>query len=619
MKHFSIIVVFVSMFALLSPSVFTADLPDSAKVTSKLARWLTTYPDATTAKVWVYFADKGIADEEALDAALAARQKELNARALWRRGKVCDGPLVDARDLTVCAAYRDAVIPLCTRYRADSRVLNAISVEARIENLDAIASLDFVVRVDLVVAFHRNNPVPIAPTPTTGQNSQGSSGPGGQGSRALNYGPSWDQNHQINVPPVHDLGFNGEGVIVCMLDTGYYKDHECFAGLDVIAEWDFINNDGNTQNEGGDDPGQHYHGTYTWSALGGKKDGTLYGPAYGASFLLAKTEDTTQEVPIEEDWWTAGIEWAEGLGADVASSSLIYSDWYSYSDMDGKTCVTTIAANWATGKGVVVVNAMGNNGQYAGAIGAPADSDGAISCGAVDMWGQLASFSSSGPTYDGRIKPDVCAMGVYTFCAYAAGPSDYAQVHGTSLSTPLVGGAVALLLDAHPDWTPADVKEVLHQSATQSSNPDNNYGWGIPDLLTAIYTTGFSLLDTNAFSFSGSAGGQINFSLNGGVANASRDYLLVGSLSGTTPGTLLPGGLTTIPLNRDWFTNYILARLNSSVFNLFDGTLDGAGNGVAQLNAPSIPTWVGRTMHFAWAVKSPWDLASNPVEIVVDP
>jgi len=611
MKYLSIIFVFVFVFALFSPSLFAADLPDSDKVTAKLTRWLTTYPDAPTAKVWVYFRDKGIADSDALAAALAARQKELSARALWRRAKVCDGPLVDAQDLAVCTAYKNAVLPLCTRHRADSRALNAISVEAPVAKIDAIAALDCVVRVDLVVAFHRNNPVPVAPPPTARQ--------GTQGSRALNYGDSWTQLDQINVPAVHDLGFNGEGVIVCMLDTGYYKDHESFAGLDVIAEWDFINNDGNTQNEGGDDPGQHYHGTYTWSALGGKKDGTLYGPAYGASFLLAKTEDTTQEVPIEEDWWTAGIEWAEGLGADVASSSLIYTDWYSYSDMDGQTCVTTIAANWATSKGVVVVNAMGNNGQYAGAIGAPADSDGVISCGAVDSSGTLAYFSSSGPTYDGRIKPDVCAMGYYTFCAYASGTSDYTYASGTSLSTPLVGGAVALLLDAHPDWTPADVKEVLHLSATQSSNPDNYYGWGIPDLLTALYTTGFSLLDSDAFSFSGSAGGQINFSLNGGATNANRDYLLVGSLSGTTPGTLLPGGLTTIPLYRDWFTNFILARLNTSVFASFDGTLDGAGNGAAQLNAPSIPTWVGTTMHYAWAVKSPWDLASNPVEIVVDP
>ncbi len=610
MKYLYMITI-VFAFALFASHAIGADRPDPAKITPKLERWLETYPDATSAKVWVYFGDKGIEDADLLDAAIEEREKELSPRALWRRAKVCDGPLVDAQDLAVCSAYKDAVLPLCTRHRADSRVLNAISVEAPIENLESIASLDCVVRVDLIVGFYRNNPEPIAPPPSPRQ--------GGQGSRGLNYGDSWTQLDQINVPAVHDLGFNGEGVIVCMMDTGYYKDHECFAGLDVIAEWDFINNDGNTQNEGGDDWYQHYHGTYTWSALGGKKDGTLYGPAYGASFLLAKTEDVTQEVPIEEDWWTAGIEWAESLGADVASSSLIYRDWYSYSDMDGQTCVTTIAANWATSKGVCVVNAMGNEGQYPGAIGAPADSDGVISCGAVESNGTLAYFSSSGPTYDGRIKPDVCAMGYYTFCAYAGGPTDYTYASGTSLSTPLVGGAVALLLDAHPDWTPADVKEVLHQSATQASNPDNNYGWGIPDILTALYTTGFSLLDIDAFSFSGSSGGQINFSLNGGAPNANRDYLLVGSLSGTEPGTLLPGGLATIPLNRDWFTNYILARLNTAVFTDFDGTFDGAGNAAAQLNAPPIPTWIGTTMHYAWAVKNPWDQASNPVEIVVDP
>ncbi len=599
------------VFAALSFTVATAaDTPLSPKVTKKLHYWLACHHGAETAKVWVYFRNRGITDPALIAAALAEREKELSPRALRRRAKTCSGPLVDERDLPIFPAYRNRVTSLSKRHRTDCRLLNAISVETAIDRIDAIASLDCVERVDLVAAFHRNETRPV---------SKGPAAPTGSGSRGLNYGNSLVQLSQINVTAVHDLGFNGEGVIVCMLDTGFYKDHEALTGLTVLAEWDFINNDGQTQNEWGDHPDQHNHGTYTWSALGGKKNGTLYGPAYGASFLLAKTEDITQEVPIEEDWWTAAIQWAEGLGADVASSSLCYSDWYNFNDMDGKTAVTTIAANWAASMGVVVVNAMGNRGQYAGAIMAPADSDGVISCGAVDDYGRIASFSSSGPTYDGRTKPDICAMGVGTFCATPSGTSSYGYVSGTSLSTPLIGGAVALLIDAHPDWTPADVKEALHLTADQASSPDNNYGWGVPDLLAAVNQTGLSLLDGDVFFLSGTTGGQVNFSLNGGSGNANRSYLLLGSLSGTEPGTLLPSGLATIPLNRDWYTNYILSQLNTSAFVDFYGTFNATGDANARLSLPPIPAYVGTTMHYAYTAGTPFDMVSNAAEIGIVP
>lgn len=604
--HLSILF-FLSLF---SASAAADDLPGSPKVTPKLHEWIAAHPQDDTVKAWVYFHDKGISDPDELAAALAARQKELSPRALWRRSKVNPGALVDLRDLPVHAAYREQVTDLSRKHRADSRVLNAVSVETTIRDLDRIAALDCVARLDLVVAFERSDVAVRSQLPLVRT---------GKGSRSLDYGYSWTQLDQINVPSVHDTGFNGDGVIVCMLDTGFYKDHEAVAGLDLIGEWDFINDDGNTQNEGGDDPYQHYHGTYTWSALGGMKDGIMYGPAYGASFLLAKTEDVTQEVPIEEDWWTEGIEWAEANGADMASSSLGYTDWYSYSDMDGQTAVTTIAANWATEKGVVVVTAMGNNGWYAGALIVPSDSDGAVSCGAVDEFGSLASFSSTGPTYDGRIKPNVCAMGVYTFCAVASGTSDYGWANGTSLSTPLVGGSVALLLEAHPDWTPADIQEALQQTASQSSSPDNYYGWGVLDCLGALNCTGLSLLETDLSQLSGNTGGQVNFTLNGGAHNANLPYTLLGSLSGTEPGTPLPGGLVTLPLNRDWFFNYVLTHLNTSMFTDFQGTFDAAGEANAQLNAPPVPTYIGSTGQFAYVVGPPWSEASNAVAIEIVP
>ena len=146
-----------------------------------------------------------------------------------------------------------------------------------------------------------------------------------------------------------------------MLDAGFRTSHEVFREARLIAQWDFVNNDGDVSQDLGD-PNDYSdaHGTATWSILGGYRPGQLVGPAYGAEFLLAKTESEKFERPVEEDYWVAGIEWAESLGAEVVSSSLGYTDWYTFADMDGRTAVTTRAANRAAGLGVVVVNAAGN-------------------------------------------------------------------------------------------------------------------------------------------------------------------------------------------------------------------------------------------------------------------
>jgi serine protease AprX len=323
----------------------------------------------------------------------------------------------------------------------------------------------------------------------------------GQSKLGLNYGGSYAQLQQLNVPAVHDLGYSGLGVLVCMMDTGYRKNHQAFqlayAEGRVLAEWDFINNDGNTQNETGDPSSQHNHGTYTWSTLGGAADGDLYGPAYGASFILAKTEDVSMEEPIEEDNWVAGMEWADSIGADLISSSLCYIDWYTYSDLDGNTAVITIAADLAAERGIVVCNAMGNDGPSSGSLLAPADADSIIACGAVSSSGNIASFSSRGPSYDGRTKPEVCARGVSTTCADPYDTTDYTTVSGTSLSTPLIGGCAALILSAHPNWTPMQVREAMMTTASRAGSPDNTYGWGIPDILAAIEYSFYYTGDAN--------------------------------------------------------------------------------------------------------------------------
>jgi hypothetical protein len=145
-----------------------------------------------------------------------------------------------------------------------------------------------------------------------------------------------------------------------------------------------------------------------------------------------------------------------------------------------------------------------------------------------------------------------------------------------------------------------------------------SFGAGSRDFYVVRLASDVSL-DVDVSTISESTGGVVNFTLNAGTANANRNYLLAGSLSGTDPGTLLPGGLVTIPLNRDWFTDFILARLNTIPFTNFWGTLDASGQGSARLNAPPIPGWAGVTMHFAFVTSNPWDFASNAVAIEIVP
>jgi serine protease AprX len=471
------------------PSTQLVFSKDDPVISEKFRQYLSGMDAQESVKVWVFFTDKGFDDAERYQRALGQAEKGLTSRAAWRRSKTMKGPLVDFRDLLVNQAYIDKLSDSQARLRQRSRWLNAVSCEVPPEELEKIAGLSFVRSIRPLLGGKRK-PIRIEALPEDALQ--------GKGAFSLNYGASYSQLQQLNIPAVHNLGYYGQGVLVCMLDTGYRKDHQAFQLADsegrILAEWDFINNDGNTQNEPGDPSAQHNHGTCTWSALGGAADGNLYGPAYGAYFILAKTEDTSMEQPIEEDNWVAGIEWADSIGADVTSSSLAYMDWYTYSDMDGNTAVTTIAADIAAQRGIVVCNAMANAGPGSGTLHAPADADSIIACGAVYSTGDIVYFSSRGPSFDGRTKPEVCARGVSTSCADPYNLTGYTTASGTSLSTPLIGGAAAVILSAHPEWTPVQVREAMMMSGDHVSSPDNDYGWGVPDILAAIqysfYLTG---------------------------------------------------------------------------------------------------------------------------------
>lgn len=429
--------------------------------------------------VWVAFTDKGFSTEQEYRDALDRARDQLLPNARWRRSKVRSPELVAFHDLPVCQEYVRDVLTTGVKRRVVSRYYNAVSVDATQEQIQVISHLPFVRAVDPVAKGYRDEP------DITGSRDYRNP----PGTDQLDYGPSFDQLDQINVVAAHEAGYSGAGVLLCLLDTGCFLDHEAFDSLHVVAMWDFINNDSIIWNQPGQDSSwQHAHGTYTLSTAAGSSPGHLYGPAYGASVLMGKTESVAFEQPIEEDWYVAGLEWADSLGAEIVSTSLGYLDWYTFEDMDGNTCVTTNGVDIAVSNGIVCVTAAGNERNSGwGHIIAPADADSVIACGAVDQSGEIAGFSSPGPTYDGRIKPEVCARGVDTWCAMPFDPYSYGSVSGTSLSTPLVGGAVALVLEAHPDWTPMMVREALMMTADNSSTPNNDYGWGIIDVMAAIH------------------------------------------------------------------------------------------------------------------------------------
>ncbi len=432
--------------------------------------------------VWVFFKDKGVAGKD-LGRALQAAKSRLSPRTIARRARSAGPgrPVVDAQDLPVAAAYLRSITDLGARLRHTSRWLNAASFSVDPALVPRLAALPHVKRLDLVHRFRHPAPPELEPVspPETG-------GAPKAAQWTLDYGLNRGALEQIDVPPVHEMGVTGRGVVVGMLDTGFRTTHESLAGVPVLGAFDFVDNDSIVDLQDGDLSSVITHGTMTLSTVAGYMPGQLVGPAFGVSVLLARTEDVSQEVPAEEDHWVAGLEWEEAQGADIISSSLGYIDWYTYEDLDGNTAVTTVAADLAVGRGLVVVNSAGNSRASLGYLIAPADGDSVITVGAVDQDGIHTSFSSPGPTADGRIKPDVMALGLNNPVANPTDDHAYLSASGTSFSCPLTAGVVALMLSRVPSLTPMQILEALHATADNAATPDNDYGWGIVDALAAV-------------------------------------------------------------------------------------------------------------------------------------
>ena len=310
-------------------------------------------------------------------------------------------------------------------------------------------------------------------------------------SGSLNYGASLNQASMLAVDQLHSLGYLGQGFTIAVIDAGFNSANvmaafdSLRAGNRILGTRDFVE-PGNNVYKNTINP----HGTYVLSTMAGWLPGQLIGTAPRANYWLLRSEDGNAEYLMEEYYWVNAAEFADSVGVDIINSSLGYTTFdnpaenHTYADMDGNTTVITRGADLAAARGIMVVNSAGNSGgtswQY---ISAPADGDSVLSIGAVDASGVYAYFSSTGPTYDGRIKPDISAQGSASVVADI--PSGIKLGSGTSFSSPIMAGAIACLWQANPSFSAQEIIQALKQSASLASQPNNLMGWGIPDFMVA--------------------------------------------------------------------------------------------------------------------------------------
>lgn len=424
-------------------------------------------------KYWVQFTDKDNTPHT-----ITSPETFLSQESIDR--KEARNIPIDARDLPVDPVYVQSVLDLgdisVINY---SKWFNAISIymedSTLVEDIEGLVSVN---QVKSVQAIH-TNPVELK-----------------DDYRAKNalideeeYGPSYTQISMLNGQFLHDLGYFGEGINIAVLDAG-------FRHTDILPIFSMLRDDGRIIDTHDFVDGDDYvyeasnHGMQVLSTMAGYMTDSLIGTGFKANYHLFRTEESGAENVVEEDNWVAAAEYADSLGIDLFNTSLGYSLFddpsmdHSYEEMDGNTTRITIATDIAAEKGMLLVNSAGNSGSSSWHyITAPSDADSCLTVGAVNAAETHVSFSSFGPTFDGRVKPDVMAMGGGSVVADT--DSTIRTSSGTSFSSPIMAGMAACLWEACPERSNMEIIDAIRQSAHLYSTPNDSMGYGIPDFEVA--------------------------------------------------------------------------------------------------------------------------------------
>jgi len=464
----------------------------------------------TFTKYWVKFKNKNGSPYS-----ISNPSAFLSAKSIARRTN--QGIAVDLTDIPVNQTYINQVNATGAQVLQRSKWMNAAVVNVSSPaQLSAINSLTCVLSTSPVAKLYKTtSDESIKPVANSLKSSSSTT--------AYNYGQSFTQANQIGADCMHNKGYRGQNVLIAMIDAGFFE-------VDVNPVFDSLRNEGRLMGTRDFVQGNssvyedNLHGANCLSLMTGNAPGQLIGTAPKAKYWLLRSEDAATEKIIEENYWVVAAEFADSLGADITTTSLGYTTFdissqdHVYSDLDGKTSVASIAATMAVRKGIFVLNAAGNEGNGPWTyVGVPADADSICTVGSVNGSGVHSGFSSVGPTADGRIKPDLSSMGEGS---YVCSPGfNFGSGNGTSYATPILAGAVACLMQANPTKTNMQILQALKSSASKSTTPDNDYGWGIPDMCMAdalLNSVSVNELEkiTDFNLFPNPAQHFINFSLN---------------------------------------------------------------------------------------------------------
>jgi subtilisin family serine protease len=429
-----------------------------------------------TCKVTVY-------DENDYKFRLVLKDKGVSSFAISRPGEFLSEKAIDRRtrqnivinetDLPVSIEYLREIRKSGGIIVAQSKWLNTVTVHCTSEYMaDEYKKLPFVKEVILVWEGKKAG----TKTSKTGSITNHTI------KNTTDYGSAWDNInlHKGNV--LHDNEFKGDGITIAVIDAGFNNLNANFSlnNIKIKGSKSFIYSK--------PDPySLDNHGLWVTSCMAANKPGLYVGTAPGANYWLLTAEDVSMDFAIEEDYWVSAIEYADSLGVDIVNTSLYhkthkgFSDYYKHEDMDGKTAVMTRAANLAAEKGIFIAACAGNDQSW---VGAPGDSPHVLTVGSVVKSGAIGSFTSFGITADGRIKPDIVSLGGNAAVIGVTGSIEYRS--GTSYASPIICGLVACLWQAYPKLTNKDLLDIIKKSANRYQNPVLPYGYGIPDMETAM-------------------------------------------------------------------------------------------------------------------------------------